>query len=562
MAKLMISVTNCWLLIKRHTIERLKVSGGSTSSRVLLYTIISMCVQLLISLAFVVTFCNDRFPHTYYYGRLMYGSISFCLSRAFVHLVLINVVCFILIDSNCFRLLWYMLTPPLTGGNTYYLQKSINQHILLYAMLTLILKRRSAISIKHISILPGIRFTLISLLKSDIKFTLCPTYLRDIDSVTLTCLLTVSALKNSMTNQINRPNQYRRHQFLNRLLNILIYLSSAFLSQVKHLSGQNAPDENIICKTNYQLWGLEQCPAPKILYSRVNPIVVWILCAYLVDQLIGLFYNYICMSKVIHVEYLPGSLVNFQIKNSKPKPNYGQYVSLKCWNISGVIWYPIYPTHVSNETLNFTLHAKNSWTCEFYSLCVEPSTIKLSCSLPIGRSIRLSTSIKHYIFVIQGELGALKASTLIQAEYARIKRIYWIHENMKDCNDGINNCYTNKILPSLEKYDIEICIYVCSGWDSHTARMITLEANEIYDHLTGLHSRTRYGKPDFDKELKSISNDSQLKQCGIITVEVRANFMIDILKSTNFMDATPAIFTILSELFLDQLLWISSDLVL
>ena len=235
--------------------------------------------------------------------------------------------------------------------------------------------------------------------------------------------------------------------------------------------------------------------------------------------------------KILKIITHPSNVLELQIEKNI-KYSTGQFVYLKYSEISKFEWHPFTITSAPDDPyLSIHIRSAGDWTSELIKKMNEfneNSNISrvIHVDGPYGSCAEDIFCYKKIILIGAG-IGCTPYSCVLRhilsmlrkKETLKLNKIYffwicpsidtfeWFGEMLKTLENELSEVHNLKNL-------LEYKIYFTKGWSTCEAKEIVAHKNDMLDLLTGLKSKTNYGRPNFDlffKELSSsiaINNDA------------------------------------------------------
>lgn len=293
-----------------------------------------------------------------------------------------------------------------------------------------------------------------------------------------------------------------------------------------------------VCQDKFKQWGsLPECPVPQ--FSGSTPQTwMWVIgpmVLYFIERVVRFIRSQqkVYITKVVKH---PSNVYELQMKKNGFSMGPGQYIFLHCPKISQLEWHPFTLTSAPQDDY-FSVHIRRvgNWTnalakechvdeLEFKEAWKQP---KIAVDGPFGTATEDIFSYEVDIFVAAG-IGV--------TPFASILKHIWYQKQTSESNFKLKKVYFFWICPDtnafewlhdlLKYYDHEMeetgsgnflsyFIYLTRGWDTNLAKNIVLHDEEIYDPITGLHQKTHYGRPNWDKIIPDIAKDHPRTKIGV-----------------------------------------------
>ncbi|KAJ3110173.1 hypothetical protein HK100_003133 [Physocladia obscura] len=220
----------------------------------------------------------------------------------------------------------------------------------------------------------------------------------------------------------------------------------------------------------------------------------------------------------------PSRVVEVQIMKPSCKPKAGQYISICCPEISPYQWHPFTLTSSPDEKfISVHINAVGDWTKEFAT--------RLGCRFDEkgGKNVELesqTTSLPYLLVdgpygtisedVFDYEVGVLVGGGIGVTPFASILKTIWYRSKQENNLNRLKKVYFIWVCRDKEAFEwfqdllltieediaegfLEIRTYFTGKIPANDAkRMMLLDREASNDLVTGLKSRTFFGRPNFD----------------------------------------------------------------
>ncbi|XP_071955095.1 NADPH oxidase 2-like [Antedon mediterranea] len=259
------------------------------------------------------------------------------------------------------------------------------------------------------------------------------------------------------------------------------------------------------------------------------------LILYFIERLIRFIRS--CQSVTItKVVKHPSRVVELRMKKKGFSMLPGQYIFLKCPQLSHLQWHPFTLTSSPDEDF-FSVHIRTvgDWTSSLALVCGATSKDpvaaealpRVSVDGPFGTA---SIDIFKY------QVGMCVGAGIGVTPFASILKSIWYKIKTGDEDLKLRKVYFFWVCPDtnafewfselLEELETELAdlgrtdflnynIYLTRGWSSRQAKNIYLHEEENEDAITGLRQKTHYGRPKWDDIFKQIASDNPGVNAGV-----------------------------------------------
>lgn len=237
------------------------------------------------------------------------------------------------------------------------------------------------------------------------------------------------------------------------------------------------------------------------------------LCIFVVDQLWRMRRASMVV-RVISGELLPSDVLALKLeKPSGFSHHAGGYVYFKCPEVSAFEWHPFTISSApEEETLSLHIRAVGSWTGALYRLIkAGPKRVTAQLDGPFGAPAQDIFSCKRAVLIGAG-IGVTPFASVLRSILARKQkgdpalglekvRFFWLSREQRSFE------WFLQLLTEIEKDAsglFEINVYLTGAESRHDLKAATLfiamdmlHAKTNVDLITGLHSQTHTGRPDW-----------------------------------------------------------------
>lgn len=292
-----------------------------------------------------------------------------------------------------------------------------------------------------------------------------------------------------------------------------------------------------ICEKNITEWGkLEECPIPQF---SGNPPMTW-------KWIVGPMFLYLCerlvrfwrsQQKVVITKVVthPFKTIELQMKKKGFKMEVGQYIFVKCPEVSRLEWHPFTLTSAPEEDF-FSIHIRivGDWTEGLFNACgCDKQEFQDAWKLPKiavdGPFGTASEDVFSYevVMLVGAGIGVTPFASILKSVWykycnnsttLKLKKIYfyWL------CRDTHAFEWFADLLQLLEtqmqeKNNADFLSYniYLTGWDESQANHFAVHHDEEKDVITGLKQKTLYGRPNWDNEFKTIASQHPNTRIGV-----------------------------------------------
>ncbi|XP_034279689.1 cytochrome b-245 heavy chain [Pantherophis guttatus] len=291
------------------------------------------------------------------------------------------------------------------------------------------------------------------------------------------------------------------------------------------------------CAKNYTIWGeISSCPKPQF---AGNPPMTW-------KWIIGPMILYVCerlvrfwrsQQKVVITKVVTHPFQTFELQMKKKgfKMEVGQYIFVKCPEVSVLEWHPFTLTSAPEEDY-FSIHIRvvGDWTEGLFKACgCNKEQLQEAWKLPKiavdGPFGTASEDVFSYetVMLVGAGIGVTPFASILKSVWykycnnamdLRLKKIYfyWL------CRDTQAFEWFADLLQSVEaqmqeKNQTDFLSYniYLTGWDESQATHFTMHHDEEKDVITGLKQKTQYGRPNWENEFKTIAGQHPNSRVGV-----------------------------------------------
>lgn len=292
-----------------------------------------------------------------------------------------------------------------------------------------------------------------------------------------------------------------------------------------------------ICEKNITEWGkIKECPIP--IFSG-NPPMTW-------KWIVGPMFLYLCerlvrfwrsQQKVVITKVVthPFKTIELQMKKKGFKMEVGQYIFVKCPEVSRLEWHPFTLTSAPEEDF-FSIHIRivGDWTEGLFNACgCDKQEFQDAWKLPKiavdGPFGTASEDVFSYevVMLVGAGIGVTPFASILKSVWykycnnattLKLKKIYfyWL------CRDTHAFEWFADLLQLLEtqmqeKNNADFLSYniYLTGWDESQANHFAVHHDEEKDVITGLKQKTLYGRPNWDNEFKTIASQHPNTRIGV-----------------------------------------------
>uniref|UniRef100_F6QSF1 NADPH oxidase 2 n=1 Tax=Ornithorhynchus anatinus TaxID=9258 RepID=F6QSF1_ORNAN len=363
------------------------------------------------------------------------------------------------------------------------------------------------------------------------------TYLAGITGVVITlCLILIIT---SSTKTIRRSYfevfWYTHHLF------VIFFIGLAIHGYGRIVRGQTAmslEEHNPeICSENITSWGkIPKCPIPQF---SGNPPMTWKwivgpMILYFCERLVRFWRS---QQKVVITKVVTHPFKTFELQMKKKgfKMEVGQYIFVKCPEVSKLEWHPFTLTSAPEEDF-FSIHIRivGDWTeglsnacgCDKKEFQDAWKLPKLAVDGPFGTA---SEDVFSYevVMLVGAGIGVTPFASILKSVWykycndainLKLKKIYfyWL------CRDTHAFEWFADLLQLLEtqmqeRNNADFLSYniYLTGWDETQATHFTVHHDEEKDVITGLKQKTLYGRPNWENEFKTIASQHPSSRVGV-----------------------------------------------
>ncbi|XP_004645954.1 cytochrome b-245 heavy chain [Octodon degus] len=291
------------------------------------------------------------------------------------------------------------------------------------------------------------------------------------------------------------------------------------------------------CAQNITEWGkVKDCPIP--VFSG-NPPMTW-------KWIVGPMFLYLCerlvrfwrsQQKVVITKVVthPFKTIELQMKKKGFKMEVGQYIFVKCPQVSKLEWHPFTLTSAPEEDF-FSIHIRivGDWTEGLFNACgCDKQEFQDAWKLPKiavdGPFGTASEDVFSYevVMLVGAGIGVTPFASILKSVWykycnnatnLKLKKIYfyWL------CRDTHAFEWFADLLQLLEtqmqeRNNADFLSYniYLTGWDESQANHFAVHHDEEKDVITGLKQKTLYGRPNWDNEFKTIASQHPNTRIGV-----------------------------------------------
>ncbi|XP_049623084.1 cytochrome b-245 heavy chain [Suncus etruscus] len=328
---------------------------------------------------------------------------------------------------------------------------------------------------------------------------------------------------------------YTHHLFVIFFIGLAIHGAERIVrGQTKESLDKHKPE---ICEKNITEWGkIEECPIPEF---AGNPPMTW-------KWIVGPMFLYLCerlvrfwrsQQKVVITKVVthPFKTIELQMKKKGFKMEVGQYIFVKCPEVSRLEWHPFTLTSAPEEDF-FSIHIRivGDWTEGLFNACgCDKQEFQDAWKLPKiavdGPFGTASEDVFSYevVMLVGAGIGVTPFASILKSVWykycnnattLKLKKIYfyWL------CRDTHAFEWFADLLQLLEtqmqeKNNADFLSYniYLTGWDESQANHFAVHHDEEKDVITGLKQKTLYGRPNWDNEFKTIASQHPNTRIGV-----------------------------------------------
>ncbi|CAD5117411.1 DgyrCDS6183 [Dimorphilus gyrociliatus] len=283
------------------------------------------------------------------------------------------------------------------------------------------------------------------------------------------------------------------------------------------------------------LWGganSKNCPVPQFEPPGVSSWkwVIGPICLYLLERFLR-FLKSLRPVNIFEVIQHPSKVIEIRLHKEKLDPMPGEYVLLKCMEISKLEWHPFTLTSAPDDNyLSVHIRVAGDWTEKLYEICTAErrQKPKLAIDGPFGTAtedvfryqvdvmIGAGIGITPFASVLKHIWHKLQQSSEKPIKLRKVHFFWicgstasfeWFRELLSDLELKIRNSGS----PDFLSYHV----YLTRGWDNRMARDIVSRDRESKDPLTGLSQKTFFGRPEWPKLFQSFLHDHPGVKIGV-----------------------------------------------
>lgn len=346
--------------------------------------------------------------------------------------------------------------------------------------------------------------------------------------ITIALIVMVSSATELIRRSYFEVFWFTHHLFVIFFIGLVAHGFEGIVRQQSNVAEHNP----LQCYQNSTLWGRSQLPncpipqfvgiSPKAWMWTVGPMVI-----YLIERIIRFIRSQqrVVITKVVKH---PSRVFQLQMKRKGFTMLPGQYIFLHCPSISKFEWHPFTLTSAPEDDY-FSVHIRRAgdWTDALAKAChidedeyTEASKMPMvAVDGPFGTATEDIFWYEVDVFVAAGigvtpfasVLKNIRYQCLHSTEEMKLRKVYfyWI------CPDTNSFEWMQELL---QEFDTQMAeqgntnflrynIYLTRGWDKDQAHNIILHEGDEADPVTGLHQKTHYGRPDWDKIFETLSKD-------------------------------------------------------
>ncbi|KAM6143705.1 NADPH oxidase 2 [Erethizon dorsatum] len=353
--------------------------------------------------------------------------------------------------------------------------------------------------------------------------------------ITLCLILIITSSTKTIRRSYFEVFWYTHHLF------VIFFIGLAIHGAERIVRGQTAESLDkhkvSLCKDNITVWGkIKDCPIPEF---SGNPPMTW-------KWIVGPMFLYLCerlvrfwrsQQKVVITKVVthPFKTIELQMKKKGFKMEVGQYIFVKCPQVSKLEWHPFTLTSAPEEDF-FSIHIRivGDWTEGLFNACgCDKQEFQDAWKLPKvavdGPFGTASEDVFSYevVMLVGAGIGVTPFASILKSVWykycdnatnLKLKKIYfyWL------CRDTHAFEWFADLLQLLETQMQErnnanflsYNIYL-TGWDESQANHFAVHHDEEKDVITGLKQKTLYGRPNWDNEFKTIASQHPNTRIGV-----------------------------------------------
>lgn len=353
--------------------------------------------------------------------------------------------------------------------------------------------------------------------------------------ITLCLILIITSSTKTIRRSYFEVFWYTHHLFVIFFIGLAIHGAERI---VRGQTSDSLKEHNLdVCADKIKEWGkIKECPVPKF---AGNPPMTW-------KWIVGPMFLYLCerlvqfwrsQQKVVITKVVthPFKTIELQMKKKGFKMEVGQYIFVKCPQVSKLEWHPFTLTSAPEEDF-FSIHIRivGDWTEGLFNACgCDKQEFQDAWKLPKiavdGPFGTASEDVFSYevVMLVGAGIGVTPFASILKSVWykycdnatsLRLKKIYfyWL------CRDTHAFEWFADLLQLLETQMQErnnanflsYNIYL-TGWDESQANHFAVHHDEEKDVITGLKQKTLYGRPNWDNEFKTIASQHPNTRIGV-----------------------------------------------
>lgn len=353
--------------------------------------------------------------------------------------------------------------------------------------------------------------------------------------ITLCLILIITSSTKTIRRSYFEVFWYTHHLFVIFFIGLAIHGAERI---VRGQTSDSLKEHNLdVCADKIKEWGkIKECPVPKF---AGNPPMTW-------KWIVGPMFLYLCerlvrfwrsQQKVVITKVVthPFKTIELQMKKKGFKMEVGQYIFVKCPQVSKLEWHPFTLTSAPEEDF-FSIHIRivGDWTEGLFNACgCDKQEFQDAWKLPKiavdGPFGTASEDVFSYevVMLVGAGIGVTPFASILKSVWykycdnatsLRLKKIYfyWL------CRDTHAFEWFADLLQLLETQMQErnnanflsYNIYL-TGWDESQANHFAVHHDEEKDVITGLKQKTLYGRPNWDNEFKTIASEHPNTRIGV-----------------------------------------------
>ncbi|KAL3897286.1 MAG: hypothetical protein SGCHY_003514, partial [Lobulomycetales sp.] len=246
-------------------------------------------------------------------------------------------------------------------------------------------------------------------------------------------------------------------------------------------------------------------------------------------------------TNIVKVVQHPSSTIQVRINRPSIRPKAGQYIYICCPEISSLEWHPFTLASAPHEEyICVYIRLVGDWTKKFAELCGyndgegkmevrEPPQILIHgpYGAPAEDVFKFETSV-----LVAGGIGATPFSSVLksfwyrlsQPELMKLRKVYfiwvcrdytafeWFHDLILELETDAKASNRN----FSELLDVSIYLTGKLGIDNvYNICVNEAEEGNRIDTITGLESKTHFGRPDLDKVFGRLSQENRAMDVGV-----------------------------------------------